>query len=132
MNRFFLTLLMFSFFSSLLTGAGSTRLTPAEAAARVKAGSAVLVDVREPAEWADTGVVSGAALLPLSDLRGGRAKWTPFLEANREKEIILYCRSGNRSGQVAKVLSKEGFRTSNAGAFSDWKKAGQPTRFGRE
>jgi rhodanese-related sulfurtransferase len=119
---------MLSFLSSLLKGAGSLAVGPVEAAARVKSGSAVLVDVREPAEWAATGVVSDAALLPLSDLRGDRTKWKSFLEANREKEIILYCRSGNRSGQAAAILEKEGFRTANAGGFGAWQKAGLPTK----
>jgi len=102
-------------------------LTPAEAAKRVAAGTAVLVDVREPAEW-ETGVVATASLLPLSDLRGERKVWKPFLEANKDKEIILYCRTGNRSGQAAALLSAEGKKTANAGAFSAWEAAGQPVR----
>lgn len=102
-------------------------LKPEEAANRVAAGTAVLVDVREPAEWAG-GVVASAALLPLSDLRGDRKAWKPFLEANQGKEIILYCRTGNRSGQAAALLSAEGKKTANAGAFSAWEAAGQPVR----
>lgn len=103
-------------------------LTPADAAARVAAGTAVLVDVREAAEWSETGVVATAQLLALSDLRGPRAHWKTFLEANRDKELILYCRSGNRSGQAAQILAAEGFRVANAGGFQAWVAAGQPTR----
>jgi rhodanese-related sulfurtransferase len=85
----------------------------------------VLIDVREPSEWAG-GVVKGALLLPLSDLRGERSQWRPALAAHADKELILYCRSGNRSGIAANILAEEKLRVTNAGAFSAWKAAGQP------
>ena len=103
-------------------------VTPAEAASRAATGKAILVDVREPAEWAETGVAAPAVLLPMSDLNGERKLWKPFLEKNAGKEIILYCRSGNRSGKVAEKLSAEGQKVANAGAFKDWTAAGLPTR----
>ncbi len=102
-------------------------LTPEEAARRVAAGTAVLIDVREPNEWRD-GVVTGALLLPLSDLQGDRQQWKPVLAANADKELILYCRSGNRSGIAVRLLAGEKFKTANAGGFSAWKAAGQPVR----
>lgn len=98
---------------------------PAAASGKVKAGDAVLIDVREPAEWAG-GVAKGALLLPLSDLRGARKRWTAALEANRGKELIVYCASGMRSGMAAGILRKEGFRAANAGGFSAWRAAGLP------
>jgi rhodanese-related sulfurtransferase len=101
------------------------RLTPAEAAQRVAAGTAVLVDVRESDEWAQSGIVAGATPLALSDLRGERRDWKPFLAANKDRELILYCRSGNRSGQAARLLAAEGYRTANAGGLRDWIAAGQ-------
>ena len=109
-------------------GAGVVTLTPAEAVARLKAGDAVLIDVREADEWAETGVAEPAVLLALSDLRGTREQWKPFLEKNRDKTLLLYCRSGNRSGQAAALLAKEGFKVANAGAFKAWESAGLPTR----
>lgn len=102
-------------------------VTPGSAAAAVEKGAAVLVDVREPAEWA-TGVAQPAVLLPLSDLRGDRKRWAPFLEQNRGKRILLYCRSGNRSGMAAATLKEEGFDAANVGALSDWQSAGLPVR----
>lgn len=100
-------------------------ISPEEAARRVAAGTAILIDVREPAEWRD-GVVTGALLLPLSDLSGERAKWKPVLDSNRDKEFILYCRSGNRSGQAVRILTGEKLKAANAGGFSAWKAAGKP------
>ena len=103
-------------------------LPASEAASRVAAGTAVLVDVREPGEWADGGVAEPANLLSLSDLRGDRTGWKSFLAENKDKELILYCRSGNRSGIAARILTKEGFNVANAGGFRDWVAAGLQTR----
>jgi len=98
-----------------------------EAAAAVETGIAVLVDVREPAEW-NGGVAGVAVLLPLSDLRGPRKRWTPFLEKNRSKRIVLYCKSGMRSGMAASILKAEGFEAANMGTFSNWHANGLPVR----
>jgi rhodanese-related sulfurtransferase len=118
---------LLALFAVSIYAADAGYLKPEEAAKRVAAGTAVLVDVREPAEWAG-GVVASATLLPLSDLRGDRKAWAPFLEANKGKELILYCRSGNRAGQAATVLAAEGRVVANAGGFPAWEAAGQPVR----
>jgi len=129
MKSVFLVSLLF-----LAAGAGCSRATeaptiaPADAAQRVAAGKAVLIDVREPKEWAEAGVAAPATLLPLSDLTGDRKQWKPFLEKVGDKELILYCRTGNRSGRAAKLLAEEGYRTLNAGGFRDWQDAHLPTR----
>lgn len=102
-------------------------VAPADAAQRVAAGKAVLIDVREPDEWQD-GVARPALLLSLSDLRGDRKTWNDALEQHRDKELILYCRSGNRSGIAADILEKEGYRVANAGGFAAWRDAGLPVR----
>ncbi len=112
------------FFTRLRT-AGA--LTPAEISRRVSVGEAILIDVREPDEWT-SGVAGPARLLPLSDLRGARQEWRAVLEKNRDKELIVYCRSGNRSGQAAALLAREGFRTSNGGSFARWQNAGMSVR----
>lgn len=114
--------------AGLISAAEVPKLNPAQAAERVAAGQAVLVDVREPAEWAESGVASPALLMPMSDFNGEQKLWKPFLEQNAGKEIILYCRSGNRSGQVADKLAEQGKTVANAGAFKDWAAAGLPVR----
>lgn len=103
------------------------KIEPAAAAKLVAEGKAVLVDCREPAEWADTGVVEGAALLAKSDFDGAQTDWKAFLEKNAGKEIIIYCRSGGRAGTVAAALAEKGVKTANAGGFKAWAAAGQPT-----
>ena len=102
-------------------------LGPAEAASRVAAGTAVLIDVREPDEWSG-GVAGPAQLCSFGDLRGSRAQWQAVLENNKDKELILYCASGARSGLAAGMLRKEGYNAVNAGGFGGWRAAGLPVR----
>jgi len=114
--------------SSLLSGGdapGVRRVAPTEAAQLVREKKAVLVDVREPSEWAG-GVAQKAVLLPLSDLTGPRRQWQPFLSQVDGREIILYCHSGSRCGFAARILSAEGFHVANAGTLRAWHRAGLP------
>ena len=113
---------------SIAVAAEIQKISPADAAKRVAEGKAVLVDVREPAEWAETGVAAPAVLLAKSDFDGAQQDWKRFLEKNAGKEIILYCRSGNRSGVVATALAEKGVKVANAGGFKAWTDAGLPVR----
>lgn len=63
-----------------------------------------LIDVREPVEYEEFNI--GGALIPL-----GRFQTYDVdeLEPMKDEEIILYCRSGNRSGQAAMILETMGF-----------------------
>jgi rhodanese-related sulfurtransferase len=127
MKTFLLILLIVAIFFIVRYAMAGPSITPAEAAARVAAGTAVLIDVREPGEWTG-GVAEPSLLCSLSDLRGARAQWKSVLEANRDKELILYCASGARSGIAAGMLRKEGFNAANCGGFGAWRSAGLPTR----
>jgi rhodanese-related sulfurtransferase len=126
--QYFRLLFLSVFMATALRGAEVARITPAAAAQRVSEGKAVLVDVREPAEWKATGVAAPAVLLPKSDFDGAQKLWTKFLEQNRGKEVILYCHSGRRAAAVAAALATQGIHVANAGGFADWQSAGLPTR----
>lgn len=102
-------------------------LAVADAKAQLDAGTAVLIDVREPGEW-QQGVAAPANLCPLSDLLGSRGRWKAILERHRGKLLILYCASGMRSGQAAGRLRAEGFQVANLGGFRRWVAAGLPVR----
>ncbi len=110
------------------SAADVAKVSPADAAQRVADGRAILVDVREPAEWAESGVAAPAELLPMSDFNGDQKLWKPFLAKNAGKELILYCRTGNRSGRVAAKLAEQNIPVANVGAFKDWQAAGLPVR----
>lgn len=99
------------------------RVRPTEIMARVRRGEIVLVDVREPAEWAQ-GVAEGAVRLSLRDLSGAREMWRPFLTAHAGRELALYCGHGVRADMAARMLRREGHRAVNAGSLREWADAG--------
>ncbi len=73
--------------------------------ARIESGENInLLDVREPLEHEDFNI--GGILLPLGDIRVGD---TETIEHLKDQEVIIYCRSGNRSGQACMVLESLGF-----------------------
>ncbi|SEN54079.1 rhodanese-like domain-containing protein [Paenibacillus sp. OV219] len=79
------------------------------------APEAMLIDVREPAEFA-SGAIPGAINIPLSQL-GQRIGEIP-----QERDLMLYCRSGMRSKTAARMLSRNGYRHINhlQGGISAW------------
>ncbi len=80
-------------------------ITAQELKQRLDKGEAVhLVDVREPFEHEDFNI--GGTLLPLGRVQ---AMDIDELEPLMDEEIILYCRSGNRSGQAAMLLESMGY-----------------------
>ncbi len=103
-------------------------ITPKAAAQLVADGKAVLVDVRESSEWAESGVAKPAVLLAKSDFDGDQKQWKEFLAQTGDKEIILYCRSGKRAGVIGTTLAAKGHKVANAGGFKDWEAAGLPVR----
>ena len=114
--------------AALAFAADVQKIAPADAAKLVADGKAVLVDVREPNEWAETGVAAPAVLLAKSDFDGAQKEWKPFLEKNAGKEIILYCGGGVRAGIVGAALAEKGVKVANAGGLKDWAAAGLPVR----
>lgn len=82
---------------------GLQNLTAEQFKERVNQKSRVmLIDVREPHEY-KKGYIPSAVNIPLSQLNS-RVK-----EISNKNDVLLYCRSGMRSKQAAKVLSKHGF-----------------------
>lgn len=80
----------------------------------------LLIDVRSPAEFAE-GHITGARNIPLQEIER-RLKEVP-----KDKPIILYCRSGNRSGMALQMLRSAGYETVyNAGGVSELAKQGLP------
>jgi rhodanese-related sulfurtransferase len=98
-----------------------SEISVADAVAKQKAGAFIL-DVREPSEWNDAHI-AGATLIPLGEL-ASRVNELP-----QDKEIVVVCRSGNRSAQGRDILVDAGFDqvTSMAGGLNQWKAAGYPT-----
>ena len=95
-----------------------------ELKSRMDAGEKInLIDVREPFENTDFNI--GGRLLPLGKIRSMQID---EIEDLKDEEVILYCRSGNRSGQACMFLETMGFsNTKNlTGGMLAWKE-----KFGR-
>ncbi len=82
-----------------------TTITNDEVKQRLDAGEKLnLVDVREPHENAEFNI--GGILLPLGKVQ---TMQVDDIEDLKGEEVIVYCRSGNRSGQAALILDTLGF-----------------------
>jgi rhodanese-related sulfurtransferase len=80
-------------------------ITPEEVKNRLdKSETLHLIDVREPYENAEFNI--GGKLLPLGEIQSMQIE---DIEDLRNEEVILYCRSGNRSGIAALTLDQIGF-----------------------
>lgn len=89
-------------------------VTSQQARQLVEAG-ARLVDVRTPAEFA-AGHIPGAVNIPLQQLDSRLSELEP-----KEQAVVLYCRSGNRSGTAARLLKSAGFAAvHDLGPMSRW------------
>jgi rhodanese-related sulfurtransferase len=78
---------------------------------------AFLVDVRTPAEFAE-GHVNGSTNIPLDQVA------TELEQFKGKEQIIVFCRSGNRSGQAKMILEQNGFKNViNGGTWQDVKEA---------
>lgn len=91
-------------------------VSPAEAKELVDAG-AQLVDVRTPEEY-EAGHVPGARLVPLETLESDSG-------LDHETPVVIYCRSGDRSGMAADAFAASGWDArSIAGGLLAWEEAG--------
>ena len=103
------------------TGAGLTEFDAHETHARLAHHEAVLVDVREPAEFA-ADHISGAVNLPLS-------RFDPAALPGDPARVILQCGAGKRSAMAWEACHRAGVPVAGhlKGGLAAWKAAGLPT-----
>ncbi|GIV63520.1 MAG: rhodanese-like domain-containing protein [Chloroflexota bacterium] len=91
-------------------------------AAQLREQGAFVLDVRQPEEWNELHV-PGATLIPLDQLP------QRVNEVPKDKEIVVICRSGNRSQAGRDILLQAGYEkvTSVSGGILAWRNAGYPT-----
>ena len=76
----------------------------------------VLLDAREQEEY-DDGHIPGAILIPYTEIENQAEEMLP----NKDKQILVYCRSGRRSKIAAEALSKLGYtKVKEFGGIIDW------------
>jgi rhodanese-related sulfurtransferase len=108
---------------------GAVAALPAEVsvdeALALRESGAFVLDVRQPDEW-NAVHIPGATLIPLGELS------SRLDEVPRDRQVVVVCRSGNRSAQGRDILLGAGFPsvTSMAGGMNQWAAAGYPTTSG--
>lgn len=102
--------------------AADTAATAAGPATAAVDTDVVYVDVRTQEEW-EAGHVEGAIHIPHTEMRARHDE----LEAYDDKQIVVYCRSGRRSGIALDILESEGFdNVINGGGLRDLRAEGVP------
>jgi len=80
---------------------------------KIMAG-ALIVDVRTPEEFA-AGHYKGAVNIPLAEIQSRLSEF-----GDKNKPVVVYCRSGNRSAKAKAILEANGFRdVTNGGGLRD-------------
>jgi rhodanese-related sulfurtransferase len=102
--------------------------TDVETAATLHEQGALLIDVRTKNEFV-TGHVPGASHVSLQSLPN-RADWIRRMATDRQ--VLVICRSGNRSGRATGQLRALGLDALNVrGGMIAWERKGLPTRTGK-
>ena len=100
--------------------ATETEIAPERAAELIESSGAELIDVRRPYEW-DAGRIDGARHIEMNDLAGEAGSIA------RDRPVIFYCRSGNRSALAATAFRQAGWDAYNLdGGLSAWVEHGLP------
>lgn len=91
-------------------------------AARMRENGAFMLDVREVSEW-DEFHIPGSILIPLGQLP------QRVDEIPRNRDVVIVCRTGNRSRMGRDILLRSGFGrvTSMQGGVTQWKSQGYQT-----
>lgn len=96
----------------------------ATAKAMIQDSTVKILDVRTSQEFSQ-GHIKGAVLIPVSELSDRIQELVPF----KNRSILVYCHSGNRSATASRILKKAGFtKISNLqGGIKAWISAGNET-----
>jgi rhodanese-related sulfurtransferase len=91
-------------------------ISPEDAKEMIDTTGVILFDVRTQDEY-DAGHIAGAVLLPYDSMTAD----SPGLPADKNTAIMVYCRSGGRSGVAASTLSELGYtRIYDLGGLLSW------------
>lgn len=71
-----------------------------------KEKNVIILDVRTPQEYEKDGHIPGSILIPVQVL----PQYIRELEKFKDKKILVYCRSGNRSAAASRFLEQNGFK----------------------
>lgn len=107
----------------MFDGSGGNSVSVSEATLLINRQDAIVVDVRETAEWS-TGHIQSARHIALGHL----GKHLSEIDKFKEKPVIVVCANGNRSRSACGTLKKAGFQQvfNLTGGVAAWRDAGLP------
>lgn len=100
---------------SLFSGCSSVSDEEVIAARKAVKEGALMIDVRTPSEYKH-GHIKGAYNIPLQVLD------KVYTHLPKDKEIVVYCRAGNRSEVAAKFLREQGWKVHDVATQEDWER----------
>ncbi|WP_230532143.1 rhodanese-like domain-containing protein [Microvirga roseola] len=106
------------------------KLSPAEAAERMRSGDVLVVDVRDPTEVQQTGRIKGALNVSrgMLEFRADPESQYHNPAFQKDKTVLLHCASGGRSALAGQTLQDMGYTAVfNIGGFKDLAEAGIDT-----
>jgi rhodanese-related sulfurtransferase len=106
------------------------KLSPADAAERMRSGDVLVVDVRDPTEVQQSGKLKGAVAVSRGMLEFRADPESPYHNPvfQKGKTILVHCASGGRSALAGKTLQEMGYTSVfNIGGFKDLAEAGIDT-----
>jgi len=106
-----------------VTSSGGNRVSPLQATLMLNRDDALVIDVRETAEWS-SGHIPNSRHIALGQLE----KRLSELEKFKQRPLIVNCQSGNRSSSACGTLKKHGFEKvfNLSGGIGAWRDAGLP------
>ncbi len=133
-TKYALIFLIF-FSSTALKATELTNLTATDVNHKLITQTALVIDIRTPQEWKNTGIIPGSHPVKFFDNKGKYdvQQWLATvqkLKTSPDQEIILVCHSGGRSGKVGSLLTQK-LNMPNvshlSSGISSWIKEKRPT-----
>jgi rhodanese-related sulfurtransferase len=109
------------------------KLSPAEAVQKLAEPGVLVVDVRDPAELAQSGKIRGSVNVPRGMLEFRADPESPYHDKafDAGKTVLVHCASGGRSALAGQTLKAMGYdKVYNIGGFKDLAEAGAPVEKG--
>ena len=100
------------------------KMSVPELKSKLEEAELLLLDVREPNEWKEEGIIEGAKCIHFADLPDKMSSLP------KNKPIAVTCSVGNRASTAVSILEREGFNDlSNVlGGMTAWTNLGYPTK----
>lgn len=120
------SIILYVLYSKGIILANFESISPQEAVQIIESeeNNVTILDVRTLEEYKTLGHIENSLLLPLHEIENNLDAFKKF----KDKKILIYCASGNRSISASRILEENGFHAYNInGGINNWKSSGYKT-----